>query len=152
MTSKVQDGKYLEKEGAGGMVETSEGGAVACTGSEVSFEVTSGEAASDQGGGGGGPAGARGGTSFSGAHGGGGGGPAGAHEGGGDIGGAGGEVGGPAGDSAGTINSAGGGDERSEGVGSDGGERCCYITVDSVTRASQNSASFYGVFLNRTRG
>jgi hypothetical protein len=28
--------------------------------------------------------------------------------------------------------------------------RCCYITVDSVTSASQNGASFYGVFLNRT--
>jgi hypothetical protein len=77
MTLKVQDGKYLEKGGAGGMVETSEGGAVACTGSEVSSEVSSGVAASDQGGGGGGPAGARGGV--------------------GVIGGAGGEVGGTGG-------------------------------------------------------
>jgi hypothetical protein len=43
------------------MVETSEVGAVACTGSEVSSEVSSGVVASEQGGGGVGPAGARGG-------------------------------------------------------------------------------------------
>jgi hypothetical protein len=30
--------------------------------------------------------------------------------------------------------------------------RCCYITVDSVTPASQNSASFNSVFLNRSCG
>jgi hypothetical protein len=64
MTLKVQDGKYFENGGAGGMVEVSEGGVVACTGSEVSFVVSSGGAASDQGGGRGGPAGARGDTSI----------------------------------------------------------------------------------------
>ncbi len=61
----MQEGKYFEKGGAGGIVEASEGGVEDCTGSEFLFVVTSGGAASDQGGGGGGPAGARGGTSFS---------------------------------------------------------------------------------------
>jgi hypothetical protein len=29
---------------------------------------------------------------------------------------------------------------------------CCYIMVDSVMPATQNGASFYGVFLNRACG
>jgi hypothetical protein len=43
-------------------------------------------------------------------------------------------------------------DFRSKLLGLDIIIRCCYISVGSVTLASQNGASFNGVFLNRAHG